>query len=250
MFKIGEYVTRKKYNHDIIFKIVDIKKDYVILHGVDLRLLADAKIDDLELATISKKKSINKVRELSLHNYFYIPGVILHFDSDEDYLKKCMDFYKNNKIKSFGYVFGESEYSKIILDKIEKYDPNIVVITGHDGYNKKNHKYRNSEYFIETVKKIRKKYKGLNEIIIIAGACQSDYVNLIKVGSNFASSPSKVNIHCLDPAIIATSLALSDFDKPIDLEKILKSTKYGFDGFGGIVTYGKLMRGIPRKDSN
>ena len=56
MFKIGQYVTRKKYNNDIVFKIVDINKDYVILYGVDLRLIADAKIDDLKLTTISKKK--------------------------------------------------------------------------------------------------------------------------------------------------------------------------------------------------
>jgi hypothetical protein len=31
MYKIGDYVTRKKYNNDIIFKIIDIKDKTIIL---------------------------------------------------------------------------------------------------------------------------------------------------------------------------------------------------------------------------
>ena len=49
MYKVGSYVTRNKYNNDIIFKIVEIKNNKAILHGVDLRLYADAD-------TICKKK--------------------------------------------------------------------------------------------------------------------------------------------------------------------------------------------------
>ena len=56
MYKVGSYVTRNKYNNDIIFKIVEIKNNKAILHGVDLRLYADADINDLKLCTICKKK--------------------------------------------------------------------------------------------------------------------------------------------------------------------------------------------------
>ena len=56
MFKIGDYVTRKKYNNDIIFKIIDIKDKTIILKGADVRLLANALVDDLEECKYCKKK--------------------------------------------------------------------------------------------------------------------------------------------------------------------------------------------------
>ena len=56
MFKVGDYVTRKKYNHDILFKITDINNNKITLKGVELRLYADADINDLVKRTISKKK--------------------------------------------------------------------------------------------------------------------------------------------------------------------------------------------------
>ena len=73
--------------------------------------------------------------------------------------------------------------------------------------------YQNSLNFIETVKEARKYEKSQDKLIIIAGACQSNYEELIKAGANFASSPKRINIHALDPAILATSLALSDRNK-------------------------------------
>ena len=46
--KVGDYVTRKKYNHDIIFRIIKIEDNKVFLHGEMFRLIADTSIDDLE----------------------------------------------------------------------------------------------------------------------------------------------------------------------------------------------------------
>ena len=60
MFKIGDLVTRKKYGNDIIFKIDKIQNNTIYLKGVDVRLYADTKEDDLILATIPKKKEINE----------------------------------------------------------------------------------------------------------------------------------------------------------------------------------------------
>ena len=84
------------------------------------------------------------------------------------------------------------------------------------------------------------------KLIISAGACQSNYEELIKAGANFASSPKRINIHALDPAIIATRVSLSDISKDIDLINILENTKYGKDGIGGIKTKGTMYIGYPR----
>ena len=139
-----------------------------------------------------------------------------------------------------------------IRDWLEEYRPNIVIITGHDAYYKHDGKknnidaYKNSGNFIKAVKEARKYESSHDKLIIIAGACQSDYEDLIKAGANFASSPKRVNIHALDPAIIATRMSLSDISKDIDLKNILDQTKYGSDGMGGIITKGTMYVGFPR----
>lgn len=247
MFKVGDYVTRKKYNNDILFKIKEIRNDKIILCGVDYRLIADASSDDLVLRTrsVKDKTEYDLVRKLDTSDCFYIPGVILHIDSDEDYLKECLDYYKKQKVKCFGYIFNEKEYSKNLERLINKHKPNILVITGHDAYNKKNNKYKNSKYFEECVLKAKEINSNL---IIISGACQSDFNSLIKCGSSFASSPAHINIHALDPAIIAAYIALSDKNKTIDLDLILSKTKYGKDGIGGIESNGVMLVGMPRKE--
>ena len=86
----------------------------------------------------------------------------------------------------------------------------------------------------------------ISSIVIIAGACQSDYEELIKAGANYASSPKRVNIHALDPAIIATTIALTKRSEEIDLISLLEKTKYGKDGIGGIMGNGVMYVGYPR----
>lgn len=89
-FKIGDLVTRKSYNNDILFKIIDINEEVVILKGVDLRLYADCTVDDLTKKDTaynvnkSDRKIINEnIRSLDLNRdeYFYLPGKILHIDA-------------------------------------------------------------------------------------------------------------------------------------------------------------------------
>ena len=100
--------------------------------------------------------------------------------------------------------------------------------------------------FVKAIKMAREYEKSHDKLIIIAGACQSDYEELIKAGANFASSPKRVNLHALDPAIVASSIALSDKSKPIDLINIIEKTKYKEEGFGGIITNGTMYTGYPR----
>ena len=106
--------------------------------------------------------------------------------------------------------------------------------------------YQNSKNFVKAVKTARKYEKDQNKLIIISGACQSNYEELIRAGANFASSPKRINIHALDPAIIASSVALSVNSKSIDLLSVIEKTKYGSDGIGGIITNGTMFVGYPR----
>ena len=252
-FREGDLVTRISHNHDIIFKIVSVEGTVALLKGVDLRLYADSDLSDLVKASLpvdTDQQILEKnLRELQMDRsqYFYLPGKILHIDGDSDYLKRCMKFYQEMSVKANGLTISEIDMPYKIYDLLKEFQPDIVVSTGHDAYLKKNRgDYQNSLNFIETVKEARKYEKSQDKLIIIAGACQSNYEELIKAGANFASSPKRINIHALDPAILATSLALSDRNKSIDLLTILEKTKYGKDGMGGIITNGTMYVGYPR----
>lgn len=144
----------------------------------------------------------------------------------------------------------EGDVPNVIASKINEYKPDILVITGHDAYFKKKNNngdnYQNSSNFISAVREARKVEVSHDKLIIIAGACQSNYEELIKAGANFASSPKRINIHALDPAIIASSIALSERSKSIDLISIIEKTKYGTEGVGGIITNGTMYVGYPR----
>ncbi len=259
--KVGDLVTRNSYNNDILFKVIDINDDIVMLKGVDLRLYADSIIDDLrkeeEIYNVSKsdRKIINdNIRDLDLNRdeYFYLPGKILHIDGDEEYLNRCMNFYKDLNVKAYGIALKEDEISKYLDEYLNKYNPDILVVTGHDAFYKKKKdldnvdNYQNTRNFINAVKVARKYEKDQNKLIVISGACQSNYEELIKAGSNFASSPKRINIHALDPAIIASTIALSVKNKSIDLIPLIEKTKYGADGVGGIITNGTMYVGYPR----
>ena len=69
---------------------------------------------------------------------------------------------------------------------------------------------------------------------------------MIKSGATFASSPKRINIHALDPAIIASGIALFDRNKTVDLIHLLEKTKYGSEGIGGVATKGCMFVGYPR----
>lgn len=252
MFNVGDYVTRNSYNNDIVFKIVDIQGDTYYLKGVSVRLYADSPKNDLVLCdTINEndgfRPSIDEYRDLNRNEYFYLPGRILHLDGDEEYLEKCMSFYKKNKIRAYGLYLKEDNMPIKVTELIKKYNPDILVLTGHDSFSRnKRNKYKNTSSFVEAVSEARKYEKSHDKLFIIAGACQSNYEDLIKAGANFASSPKRINIHALDPAIVASCLSFSNKNEDIDIIKILDKTKYGPSGMGGIITKGSMYIGYPR----
>lgn len=257
VFKIGDYVTRISYNHDVVFKIINIRGETAYLKGVQVRLYADAPLEDLKIYIKEDREEdddalINLFDMDDRSDFFYLPGKVLHIDADQDYLERCLKFYKNNKVMAVGKRIEEKEISKQIKNLLIEYQPDIVIITGHDAYYPKKggikdlNNYKNTENFVKAVKEARKYEKSHEKLVIIAGACQSNYEELIKAGANFASSPKRVNIHALDPAIIATVLAMSERTKQIDLVDLLSKTKYGPNGMGGIMSNGMMYVGFPR----
>ncbi|HIS38699.1 MAG TPA: peptidase [Candidatus Onthousia faecavium] len=259
MFKIGDYVTRKSYGNDILFIIVDITDDIAYLKGNDVRLYADSYLDDLVLVPEKEDNSddrndalkIKDMLKLDRSEYFYLPGKILHIDGDKDYLRRCIDFYKEMHLEAYGVNLEEGKFESEILNCLNEYKPDILVVTGHDSFKKNKDKndinnYQNSLNFVKAVSKAREYERNQDKLIIIAGACQSFYEDLIKAGANFASSPKRINIHALDPAIIASTVALSPKNKEIDLISVIEKTHYGSKGIGGIITPGVMYVGYPR----
>lgn len=257
-FKKGDKVTRKSHNNDIVFVITSVSDDVCILKGVNIRLIADSPIDDLQIINDinddEESEFLKRIRPqvLERNDYFYLPGKILHIDGDKEYLNRCLKYYNDMNIWAMGILEKEENMASKMKDLIKEYNPNIVVITGHDAFYKKRGNsddltfYKNSKYFVDAIHEARKLENSHEKLIIIAGGCQSNYEELIKAGANFASSPKRINIHALDPAIIASKLSLSDVTKDIDLKGILETTKYGPSGIGGIKTKGTMYIGYPR----
>jgi spore coat assembly protein len=241
--EINSLVTRNKYNNDIIFRIIDIKDNRVMLKGEVVRLIADAEINDLRLFSLEEKKKVFLPKLKEEDNV--IKGKVLHIDGDEYYLKKAIDTYSKYNINAIGYFIKESEMPYKIEELLKKHHPDIVVITGHDAYYSNRDKfdinsYKNSLYYVESVKKARVFNSNKDDLIIIAGACQSYYEKLIEEGANFASSPTRSNIHLLDPIIIASFISNYRINEKIDIEYILSNTIS--KSLGGIESKGKARK--------
>ena len=250
MLKVNDLVSRISYNHDVIFKIKDINIDVVLLEGYEKRLVATAPISDLVLVEDSKIKALdetttNRVKSIKRvsRNKLHMTGKILHIDADKIYLDKCLKLYEELSLPAYGVYMNEVDIKTHILGLMEELDPDIVVLTGHDSYNKKGIKdlnnYRNTTDYIEAVKQIRKHYSK-DHIFVFAGACQSNFEALIASGANFASSPKRVNIDAYDPAIIAIKAATTPFNEIINLEEIKEILDSKKNGISGIESYGKM----------
>lgn len=279
-------MVRRSYDKDISFKIIDIKengsKKVYLLKGINVRIIADAAEEDLERVgdsylgeqdkILSRKvsKVINKAiytRNSSLKRdivesekknikyedvYFGRPGKILHIDGDVEYLETCLKVYKQLSLDVVGIAIAEKKQPKVIVDLVKDVKPDIVVLTGHDGVLKNStdyldvNCYRNSKYYIEAVKALRNYIPSYDELVIFAGACQSCYEGMLDAGANFASSPSRVLIHCLDPVFICEKIAYTKIDQVVSIKDVVDNTITGNKGIGGLQTRGKYREGYPK----
>ena len=118
MITIGDLVTRKSYNNDIVFEVINIEGNEVVLKGVDIRLIADAKVNDLIPFNRNIEDGfcpdINLISNLDRNEFFYLPGKILHIDADKSYLERCLEYYKKNNLKVIGKNIKESDMYKEI----------------------------------------------------------------------------------------------------------------------------------------
>lgn len=133
----------------------------------------------------------------------------------------------------------------MVLDLLKKYKPDILVATGHDSMYKKGQgfynmsNYKNSKYFVNTVRQARKWNKSEEDFIIFAGACESFYEAIMSEGANFASSPGRILIDYMDPLVIASKVALTEKNRFITINEIVPFLKDGIIGIGGTKAKGK-----------
>ena len=245
-----KFVYEKGDKEKTIYEILEEKNEMILIRGIHYRikkwcekntvLEADQETIDLHnnKARVYKKR-ITETRNKERNKCLY--GKVLHLDSDKKYLNKCLELYKETGVYCYGLCLPEEQMPNNIREKILHINPDIVVITGHDMYNSGNVKdvenYKNSKYYIETIKEIRKVDKSC---VIIAGACQSHFEAMIASGANFASSPKRINVHTFDPAVIAIKAASTSITKIINLSSSYKYIENGREAFGGVETFGKM----------
>ena len=155
--------------------------------------------------------------------------------------EKSSLFYKKMGLRAVVRSVTESRQPAVVSGLIERYKPDILVITGHDGMIKKGknftdiYNYRNSSYFIKAVEEARKNNMR-DDLVIFAGACQSYYEGIMMAGANFASSPARILIDFMDPIIVAEKIAVTDEKRFVtikDIENELRDGQRGVSGTGG-----------------
>ena len=88
----GSIVTRNSYNNDVIFVVTKIEGNVAYLKGTDVRLYADALLEDLVLAEATDDYRPEISNELlERDEYFYLPGKILHIDAVYDLCSKFIN---------------------------------------------------------------------------------------------------------------------------------------------------------------
>ncbi len=229
-------------------KILNRRVEEALKKAVSMRGDEEASkvLDNLYRGSKSSKNNQNK--EL----IFGRPGKILHIDGDSEYLETCLKVYKQLSLDAVGRAIPERNQPEVIVDLVKEIKPDIVVLTGHDSVlrvtddylNLEN--YRNSKYYIDAVKALRNYNSSYDELVIFAGACQSCYECMLDAGANFASSPSRVLIHCLDPVLVCERIAFTRIDKVVSITDVIDNTITGIKGIGGLQTRGKYREGYPR----
>ena len=227
---IGDLVGRKSHGLDILFKIESFSADgkTVYLKGTDLRLIADAPYEDLELLNAGEinrhrqkyiRKSSEILTKLQKHrlrnvdnflsrakiNYkkdlrepeiFELPGSVLHIDGDKEYLNLCMNTYRQLNIKAVGFCVNECEQANVIKDYLLEYMPDILILTGHDGILKGRKNFSNLENYRNSANFVRAKKVVGGALVGIGGIKAAKYVSkntkLIEKGARLAKRSKTV----------------------------------------------------------
>lgn len=207
--KKGAIVGRKSYGKDVLFIVKNIiptkNGDIAILRGIVERIEADSDIEDLEMIPKENVKTYLKNKEEELNkkieksrieqenkNYKIgilmrntrakekiVTGKILHLDGDKKYSEKSFHYYKKLGLNAIVKNIPEYKQPKVVYQLLRVYQPDILVVTGHDAILKRGmnyydiYNYRNSKYFIETVKEARRYDKENEKQLVIFARCMS-----------------------------------------------------------------------------
>ena len=242
-FATDEFVNRKQMTFDK--KVNNRIRNILIERNAGNKYRSvDEKRGKSKTQKASKKEEANML--------FGRPGRVLHIDGDPEYLDLCLKTYKQLSVEAVGYVIAEKEQPIRVPELVANIKPDIVVVTGHDAIIKGATEYmdlsnyKNSKYFVQTVQKLRKYEPNYDDLVIFAGACQSCYEAILDAGANFASSPNRVLIHCLDPVFICEKIAYTNVGKVVSIHDVVYNTITGVDGVGGLETRGKYREGFPK----
>ena len=268
--KKGDIVSIKNDVDNIIFYISDIVKkegnQIVYLKGVTLRIETCTNIENIKIVEpyiIEKnvqrfEENINNLTDKIIEindkkirknrSDLKRCGKILHLDGDKKYAIQSSKVYSKFGLNAIVKNIKESRQPAEIRPLLDKYNPDIIILTGHDGMIKKGtsfnniNNYRNSKYFVKTVIEARKWEQGINKLSIFAGACQSYYEAIMEAGANFASSPARILIDFMDPIVIARKVAITPDGKYITIKEIRDEIRNGERGISGIGSFGKLTQ--------
>ena len=207
--KKGAIVGRKSYGKDVLFVVKNIistkNGDIAILRGMIERVEADSDIDDLEIIQKEDVREYLKKKDEEIDNRIeksqieqqnknykigilmkntrskekIVTGKILHLDGDRKYSEKSYRYYKKLGLNDVVKNIPEYKQPRVVYQLLKIYEPDILVVTGHDAILKRGmnyhdiYNYRNSKYFIETVKEARRYDKENGKQLVIFARCLS-----------------------------------------------------------------------------
>ncbi len=207
--KKGAIVGRKSYGKDVLFVVKNIistkNGDIAILRGMIERVEADSDINDLEIIQKEDVREYLKKKDEEIDNRIeksqieqqnknykigilmkntrskekIVTGKILHLDGDRKYSEKSYRYYKKLGLNAIVKNIPEYKQPRVVYQLLKIYEPDILVVTGHDAILKRGmnyhdiYNYRNSKYFIETVKEARRYDKENGKQLVIFARCLS-----------------------------------------------------------------------------
>ena len=147
--KKDDIVSRNSYKNDIMFevkrilKLSDNRKIAILKGRVDVRIVADAMLEDLKI--VSKEEQImrekqseerilrliekEKIKKENRRKEIIRTGRILHLDGDKKYSQKSIMYYKKMGLNAIVRNIPEYKQPKVVYRLLMIYNPDILIIT-------------------------------------------------------------------------------------------------------------------------
>ena len=147
--KKGDIVSRNSYKNDIMFevkrilKLSDNRKIAILKGRVDVRIVADAMLEDLKI--VSKEEQIRrekqseerilkliekeKIKKENRRKEIIRTGRILHLDGDKKYSQNSIMYYKKMGLNAIVRNIPEYKQPKVVYRLLMIYNPDILIIT-------------------------------------------------------------------------------------------------------------------------